>query len=169
MNLATRLAERLSGRVVVVGIGNPLRGDDGAGARLAELLAGTTGALVINAEEVPENHLGPVVRARPDRILLIDAVDLGERPGSVALLEIDELRDYPPSTHRVPLAVFADFLGQATGAEILLLAVQPGRNGFGAGLTAEVEGSVSALATLLGALLPGACGRREPELAGSTT
>lgn len=169
MSLAALLAERLTGRVVVMGIGNPLRGDDGAGTRLAELLEDTDGALVINAEEVPENHLGRVVQAHPDRVLLIDAVDLGATPGAVALLSVDELRGYAPSTHRVPLAVLADFLGQATGAEVLLLAMQPGRSGFGAGLTAEVEGSVSALATLLGALLPGASGRREPALAGSVT
>ena len=169
MSLAAQLAERLTGRVVVVGIGNPLRGDDGAGARLAESLADTAGALVINAEEVPENHLGRVVQARPDRVLMVDAVDLGATPGAVALLSATELRDYAPSTHRVPLAVLADFLGQATGAEVLLLAVQPGRCGFGVGLTAEVEGSVASLATLLGALLPGACGRHEPALAGSVT
>jgi hydrogenase 3 maturation protease len=169
VSLATQLAGRLTGRVVVMGIGNPLRGDDGAGSRLAESLLDTAGVLVIDAEEVPENHLGRVVQARPDRVLLVDAVDLGATPGTVALLSVDELRSYAPSTHRVPLAVLADFLGKATGAEVLLLAVQPGRNGFGAGLTAEVEGSVSALATLLGALLPGACGRSGSEQAGSVT
>lgn len=167
MTLAAQLAERLTGRVVVLGIGNPLRGDDGAGVRVAELLAEAAGALVINAGESPEDHLGRVVSARPDVVLLIDAVDLGATPGSLTLLARPGLHDHKPATRGVSLVALADFLGKATGADVLLLAIQPGRIALGGGLSAEVDSSVTALATLLGAMLAGVRERREAALAGS--
>ncbi len=59
---------------------------------------------VIDAQDVPENYLLRVVNQRPDTILLIDSVDMDSAPGSVAFLDRDQMADYWPSTHRMPLS-----------------------------------------------------------------
>ncbi len=152
------LASRLRGRVTVVGIGNPLRGDDGVGCRIVEALANDccSGALrreagltVVNAEDVPENYLGPVVDSRPDVVLLVDAVDLGTSPGASVILESAALSGESPYTHRTSLRVTASLLERMTGAEVLLLAVQPGTLEWGFPLSDAVATSADSLTDLL--------------------
>jgi hydrogenase 3 maturation protease len=154
MSLARLLADRLKGSVAVVGIGNPLRGDDGAGCEVARRLDGHTAALVFNAEDIPESHLVRIAAARPDTVLFVDAVDLGAAPGSVAVLEAKQMAGYCPSTHRMPLGFLMECLRRDTGADVFLLAVQPGRIGFGEPMSAEVTASITLLIETLERLLP---------------
>jgi hydrogenase 3 maturation protease len=149
MSLERALAVRLRGRVTVVGIGNPLRADDVAGCLVVRGLRRAPGVQAIDAEEVPESHLGPVAAGRPDTILLVDAVDLGAAPGSLALLETRDLLGFTPSTHRVPLDILAHWLAQDTGATVLLLAVQPRATGLGQPLSPEVAEAARLAASTL--------------------
>jgi len=153
-DLRQALREALVGRVVVVGIGNALREDDGVGSRIARRLAGRpeilrAGVTVIDAEEVPESHLGPVVVARPDVVLLVDAADLGAHPGEVALLDSAALDTRVAATHRTPLGPVARFLESETGATVMLLAIQPLLRGWSDTLSEPVEATVRDLAALL--------------------
>ena len=160
--LVRELSPRLGGSVVVMGVGNPDRGDDGAGLlvaeRLAEALRG--GALpdgrrvtVLMAGEVPESYLGPAAQARPDTVLLVDAADLGAEPGSAAVLEPEELREGAVFTHRTPLALLSKFLRRETGADVLLLAVQPRSVEWGDAMSPEVEEAAAHLADILASAL----------------
>ena len=60
---------------------------------------------VIDAEEVPESFVGDIAAATPDAVVLVDAVDLGATPGSVAVLETEQVAAYAPTTHRLPLSL----------------------------------------------------------------
>jgi hydrogenase 3 maturation protease len=153
MSLAAELGARLRGEPVIVGIGNPLRGDDAAGSLVARGLRPVPGVRVIDAEEVPENQVGPVVAARPTAVLLIDAVDLAAAPGSIALLEAGDLRLHDAWTHRVPLGLLMGVLARETGADVFLLAIQPRQVGLGCALSAEVEASVALVVETLDGLL----------------
>ena len=72
MNPLEQLAAWIQGEVVVMGIGNPLRGDDAAGSMVARRIAAPPGVSVIDAQEVPEDYfslvVGPAARhGRTDR------------------------------------------------------------------------------------------------------
>jgi hydrogenase 3 maturation protease len=153
MSLKDALGRRLRGELAIVAIGNPLRGDDAAGTLLVRRLRPAPGVHLIEAEEAPENHLGPIAAARPSTILIVDAVDLGAAPGSVALLVADDLQGYAASTHRVPLGLLMDVLAQQTRADVLLLAIQPGQLLLGGAVSPNVEASVGAVAQTLDDLL----------------
>lgn len=152
------LGERLRGRVTVVGIGNPLRGDDGVGCRVAELLiegrrtgarALRNGVAVLNVEDVLENYLGDVAAAHPDVVLMVDAADVGGAPGDAALVEESALKDAPCATHRTPLGVTASVIRQRTGAEVLVLTVQPASLDWGAPMSAPVAEAAEHVSALL--------------------
>jgi hydrogenase 3 maturation protease len=167
VTLQHELADRLSGPVVVVGIGNPLRGDDAAGCLLARRLRGAPGVSVIEAEEVPESFLGDIAAAAPGTVVLADAVDLGAEPGAVAVLERQQVAAYVPTTHRLPLSLVMDVVQRRTGANVFLIAIQPVDLAFGAALCPEVAASVDLVAALLSQLArptglpsPDACGAR---------
>lgn len=153
-----KLAERLHGRVTVMGIGNPLRGDDGVGCLIAGRLAdacrrGTlkrqSGLTVLDVEEVPENYLGMVAETHPDVVLLLDAADLGASPGASALVEGAALVDAGSLTHRTSIAITASVLRQMTGAEVLLLAVQPASLAWGTALSPSVASAADSVSALL--------------------
>lgn len=148
-SLDVRLRQVLDRRCVIVAIGNPLRGDDGAAQALLDRLAGRVDATLLDTEEVPESHLGRIAQANPEAVLLVDAVDLGAHPGAVALLTRESLPPSGFSTHRPPLSVLIAYIEQETGADVLMLGIQPKQMQFGAPLSPEVHKTVEALAAIV--------------------
>jgi hydrogenase 3 maturation protease len=120
-----RLATLIRGRrAAVVGVGNRLRGDDGAGSRLAERLRGRCRAPVFDAETVPENYLGALVAADPELVLFVDAADHGGPPGALCLVRAGELAPRVASTHALTLLLLARTL-EARGMTCWMLGIQP--------------------------------------------
>jgi coenzyme F420 hydrogenase subunit delta len=120
---------------LILGCGNTLFGDDGFGCALVEHLE--------RHHAVPEAvcllDVGTGVRkllftlclspARPRRILVLDALDVGREPGEV--LEIDpggipavKLDDF--SLHQVPTSNMLRDLAEHCGVEVRVLACQTG-------------------------------------------
>lgn len=162
------LAENLRGRVKLVGIGHPRRGDDGAGPALIRRLEGRVRAELLDASEVPESYAGKIAAGKPDVILLVDAVDFGAEPGALALLERAALPERLATTHGVPLALLMRFLEAESGAKVLLLGLQPKQTEFGSTLSREMVETLTALADWLAQELPASAeaaadkpGRRE--------
>lgn len=143
------LSNRLKGKVMILGVGNPLRGDDGAGPYLVEQLKGYTDAMLLNCEEVPENFLGKIAENQPDSILIIDAVDLGMRPGDAAILEENDLGGISGSTHHAALQLFINCLKADTKANVLILGVQPSSTEFGAEISVEVQETITLLKRII--------------------
>lgn len=149
MKFEEQLAGRLEGVVVVMGIGNPLRGDDAAGSLVAKRIACSPGVYVIDAQDVPEDHLMGVIHRQPDTIVLIDAVDLNSGPGSVALLDQEQLHDYWPSTHRMPIRLLMEILKHETHARVISIGIQPAHTEFLEPVGSAVAVSVAQLADML--------------------
>jgi hydrogenase 3 maturation protease len=139
------LANRLKGKVLILGVGNPLRGDDGAGPYLIERLRGCVHATLLDCEDVPENFLGLIAENQPGSVLLIDAIDLGMTPGATALLEGDELEGVSLSTHHSSLQLFIKCLKAETGTNVLVMGIQPKSTRFGDGISSEVKETLDLL------------------------
>ena len=147
--LPEALGSALSGRVVVVGVGDERRGDDGVGPLAVRLLAGAGVESVIDAGVSPELETWRIRELAPDAVLFVDAVDLGRAPGDVALLEPADLRAEGFDTHRAPLRLTMEYLESELGARCRLLAIQPRDVRQGAPMCPEVARSVEELVTLI--------------------
>ncbi len=144
-------------RVIVAGIGNPLRKDDFVGVEIVRKLKNQVSKFVrlIECEDVPESFIEPIVEFKPTNILIIDAAMLGLKPGTSKLIEVSELIGQPPvSTHALPLRIFCEYLTKTTGAKIALLIMQPKDTSFGEGLTSKLRETATALTNLLLKFLP---------------
>ena len=103
-------------RVVVIGIGNELNGDDAAGLlvirALREKLADRPDLLFIEGHTAPENFSKPIREFAPDLVLIVDAADSGGslEPGSILWLEMSSIDGMSASTHTLPPTVFAKFI-----------------------------------------------------------
>jgi hydrogenase 3 maturation protease len=155
MALREELERRLKGKLVLVGVGNPLRGDDGAGPALVHRLEGKIQALLVDGGEVPEHYWGTIVASGPRTIMVIDAIDWGGTPGSVAIL--DRVRDAGPplSTHRIPLNLFLDLLRKETGSDVFILGIQPAGVAFGGSMSLEIRRTLDLLEDMFSDLVPG--------------
>ncbi len=146
-----------SRRVVIVGIGNPLRKDDFVGVKIVKNLRNKVSEAVylIECETVPESFMKPIEEFKPTHILVIDAALLNLEPGSSKLVEPVQLAEQTAiSTHALPLQIFCEYLARTTSAEIALLAIQPKDASFGENLTAELEKTAKHLANFLSMILP---------------
>ena len=141
-------------RVAIVGIGQELRGDDAVGVSIARSLQ-SVGAihelplLVIDAGAAPENFTGQLRRFDPDLVLLIDAAQLNEAPGTIRWLDWQETSGLSASTHTLPPHVLAEYLVNELGCEAALIGIQPQGNEFDAPLSPPVQQAVDDLARTL--------------------
>jgi hydrogenase 3 maturation protease len=143
-------------KVVIAGIGNPIRSDDYVGLKIIEQLKDKLpqSVLLIEAETVPESYLSDIEEFCPSHVLLVDAAFLSLKPGQAGLFDAETVENYSAiTTHLLPLRVFCEFVKQATGAKIGLLLIEPAYIEFGEGLTVEVESAAKQLTEILVKLL----------------
>ena len=69
-------SDKRTAKIVLVGIGNPLRGDDGFGPALIAALDGQVRAVCIDAGTAPESYAGKIIKENPDTVVFVDAADL---------------------------------------------------------------------------------------------
>lgn len=144
-------------RVIIAGIGNPLRKDDFVGVEIVRSLQKKVSRSVclIECETVPESFIELITAFKPTHILIIDAAMLNLKPGSSKLIEPDQMVErLAISTHALPLRIFCEYLGKATEAKITLLGIQPKDASFGEGLTTELKKISIRLSNFLLSILP---------------
>jgi hydrogenase 3 maturation protease len=145
-------------KVVVAGIGNPIRMDDYVGVKIVQDLHGkvSDNVLLIECETVPESYLQQILDFNPTHVLLIDAAVSGLKPGEAKLVNPEELTSFPAFTsHMLPLRIFCECIAKTCGAKIALLLIEPNKTDFGEGLTSELEFSAKKIAETLCELLVG--------------
>ena len=143
-------------KIVLAGIGNPIRSDDYVGLKIVENLKGKVPDTVslLECETVPENYLSEIEKFKPSHVMLIDAAFLELKPGEASLVDAERMMDYSAiSTHALPLKIFCEHLKKETDAKIGLLLIEPKNMEFGEGLSAEVEAEAERLTKLLLELL----------------
>ncbi|MCZ0860096.1 hydrogenase maturation protease [Methanocorpusculum sp. MG] len=129
--------------IIVLGVGNSLHGDDGAGPAVAAGVAalGLPGIAAYDCGTAPENFTGVVRRAGPDLLVIVDAAEMGLPTGSVRRIPLERICDTAIGTHMLALSHLVRFLADAAG-EIVVVGVQPACMGDREGLSAAVERGV---------------------------
>ncbi len=143
-----------NGKIVIVGIGNALRGDDGFGPALIERLKGKVKAVCLDAGSAPENYLGKSVKEKPDTILIADALHLGLSPGDYEILKKDEILKSGLSTHDVSPHMLIEYLENGTSAEIYMLGVQPQSLSFGEEMSQSVKRTLEEITNAIASVVP---------------
>ncbi len=151
---------------LVIALGNPLRGDDGAGAAVLHALESRPEFAATTFVDGGTPGLETVlVLEGYRRAIILDAADMGMAPGTWRRFTPDEVGWKPgrptQSLHEAGLAE-ALSLGAALGTlpeTIVIYGIQPGTIGWRAGLTRTVEDAVPAvvdavIGDLRGALRP---------------
>jgi hydrogenase 3 maturation protease len=152
--LLARLSQLRGSRALIVGIGNPLKGDDGAGPLVCQQLAGGVCADLIDAGTVPENYIQPIIEKAPQNLLIVDAVDFGGAPGAIGVFKPDQLSCVAVSTHALSPHLFIDIIRREIDADVYLIGIQPSQVGLGQSVCPAVSGAVERVACVLAAIFP---------------
>lgn len=117
---------------LMLAVGNSMMGDDGAGPMLFDLMqqAPIDGWVAINGGSSPESVSHQVRALKPQRLLIVDAADIGLAPGEIRVIDPDDIAEmFIMSTHNLPLNFLIDQLKEDVG-EIIFLGIQPDLVGF---------------------------------------
>jgi hydrogenase maturation protease len=143
-----------AGPVLVVGYGNPLRTDDGAGPAVAELVAADPRAVVLGIDARTAHQLTPELAldaASASLLVLVDAAD-GPQAGEVAMRRVDGLPAMDPSmTHHLEPESLLGLARGLFGAAPPAVVVSIGACSLevGEGLTPEVVAAVERAAAVV--------------------
>ncbi|MGV8120434.1 MAG: hydrogenase 3 maturation endopeptidase HyCI [Candidatus Xenobiia bacterium LiM19] len=140
-----------SASLLLITVGNDLRGDDGVGPYIAENLSPAgRDFFLIDAGERPENILDSAVATGAREVIIIDAADFGGSPGEARLFEIEAIPETTLSTHTFPLPVIARLMEKDMRCRVRFLGIQAATFAFGAPLSEAVKETADELVALRG-------------------
>jgi len=135
--------------VLIMGLGNPLLGDEGIGVRVVEELKGLElpdGVAVVEGGTAGLGLIG--LMEGYQRVIIVDAVDMSHPPGRVVRFTPLEAQfktaEAPLSLHQIGLGevlALTEAL-EVAPAELVIIGIQPGRLEVGVGLSPEVERAI---------------------------
>ena len=148
-------------KILVLGVGNTLLSDEGAGVHAMHYLQSQTSSRV-DVEYLDAGTLSFTLAddiASAAHLIILDAAQLGEKPGTVRVFENDELDEFlrfgRRSVHEVG---FADLMDIARLQDCLplnraLIGIQPGDLGWGERPGAAVEAAFPVVADRVAELI----------------
>jgi len=144
------------GRVLVVGVGNRLLGDEGVGPCVIDNLSRIKLPPYVNVLDCGCDLLSIVLHLdRPEKIIIVDAIRAGGEPGQTYRFDYGELTaasDRIRSTHQVgtvdALRLLRLTCAALANTEIVVIGTEPKTMELNAGLSKEVKKSIPELMRL---------------------
>jgi hydrogenase 3 maturation protease len=130
-----------SAKSVILGIGNDLKADDGIGPHIIAQLEHQAPVQIelINVGTVPENFISLLIEKQPEFILLLDAALMQAEPGTIRLIDKDNIGGIAFSSHQLPLTFFIEYLESNITTTILVLGIQPLTDEFAQPISEPVQ------------------------------
>lgn len=134
----------------LVGVGNPIRGDDGAGLEVVSRLRARPGAArrlrIHPPASMPERLLSKLASGG-HKVVVFDAVESGLPPGGIVCRKLGSTRYGFFATHNVPLKLVPGLESRLDDFHIL--GIQPGSLEVGEGLSTPVKEAVEEVVSFI--------------------
>jgi len=144
-------------KTLVLGIGNPILTDDGVAIHIVKRL--NEEKLGVDIELAATGGLGIIeMVAGYDRLIIVDAIKAGNKPGTIYELTLDELHSHPPlhfaSTHDVSfvaaLKLGRELIPEKMPREITIFAIEvEDTTTFGEECTQKVQEAIPQVLKLI--------------------
>jgi hydrogenase 3 maturation protease len=132
---------------ILMGVGNEMLGDDGAGIYIADRFV-AEGWRTLSCGTAPENFTSIIRREKPEILLIVDAADMGLSPGEFRIVMESAIEDVSIGTHQLPLSHLITYL-HSSATEIVFIGIQPRTVEMGAEMSAEVKKGAGVLMKIL--------------------
>jgi len=136
--------------LLIITVGNEMRGDDGVGPYIAENLSPSgRDFFLIDAGGRPENVLDSAVDTGAGEVIIIDAADFGGAAGEARLFSAEAIPETTLSTHTFPLPVIARLMEKDMGCTVRFLGIQATTFEYGAPLAPAMKETADAIIAAL--------------------
>ncbi|OJU09131.1 MAG: hypothetical protein BGN88_08205 [Clostridiales bacterium 43-6] len=155
------LAEQLghSKKIVILGVGSPLKSDDAAGILIAGKLKEQFPQekypmyRIYVGESAPENYTGEIKNFLPEHLIVLDAADINEEPGSVGFIDVSVIKGISFCTHMLPLNIMLDYIQKETGCAMTIIGIQPENLSYDGKVTLAVKETIEEITNAIGDIL----------------
>ncbi len=133
--------------MVVCGVGNEMRQDDGIGIWVVNHLKKmglNSNIRFINCYNFPEDYVDEIKDYGTELVFVIDGADFGGDIGEVRELSPDEIDNFTISTHTLPLSIFA-FLLREEGIKVIFMGIQVLKTGIGKGFSKPLREKIPSI------------------------
>lgn len=150
-----QLSKLRGSKTVILGIGNSLKGDDGAGPLICRHLQDAEiSADVIDAGTVPENYIQLIIKKAPQNLLVVDAIDFGSHAGAVRIFKPEQLSSLVISTHTLSPRLLVDMVCRSIEVDVHFVGIQPEQTQLGQSITPQVNQAVQKVTDVLVEIFP---------------
>lgn len=144
-------------RILIVGVGNPLLGDEGIGPYVVRNLSQLPMPADVEILDCGCDLLNLVSYIdEPKKIIILDAIRAGGKPGRIYRFDLNELETMQTvtrSAHQLPMADAIRLLKKVcpclSGCEIVIIGIEPRVMELGGDLSKEVRESIADLTRLV--------------------
>lgn len=126
-------------KVILIGIGNELNGDDGVGPYVADALADAVDFTVFNSGTQPDNFTGKIMQLNPSHVIFVDAATIEGEPGAITAVPLDDIDELCVHTHYMPLKHVVRRLTDKCDCKFLVIGIRPASMEIGDGLSTTVR------------------------------
>ncbi len=116
-------------KIVFMGIGEEKLSDDGFGPYvISELLNSSNEKfLFINAGIDPMSRIDNIIEFQPSHLILLDTCTLSKPPGTVAIIERENIQELVPiSSHTIPIHIVVDLIiEKLPGLKVFMIGIVP--------------------------------------------
>lgn len=114
--------------LVILCIGNKYGGDDGIGPYIAKNLLNkkNDNFYVIDSGTTPENYTSMIKKLNPKILIIIDAVEMGLKPGDIRIIDKEKIGVMHISTHNIPISILISYLENYV-KKIIFIGIQSGK------------------------------------------
>lgn len=129
-------------KITFVGLGNELRGDDGAGLVFLEYLKKTeefSKSNFINAKTNPENYLEKILDFKSEVVVIIDTARNAKQPGTIDWINPDSMELDSFSTHTFSVKMIENYIKQLQTVEFRYIGLEPYDTKFGSSLSPIIK------------------------------
>ncbi|MBO8131652.1 MAG: hydrogenase maturation protease [Candidatus Marinimicrobia bacterium] len=130
-------------KILIIGIGNELRGDDRAGLILAEKVFENLSIFIPTIKKIiagtnPENYIEKMIKFSPELIIIFDSSDFGAEPGTVQLFRREDISNNSISTHAYSIGIIEDYIKRSINSDVFYVLIQKKNTEFGRKISREV-------------------------------
>jgi len=149
-----------SKKICIIGIGNYDRADDYVGSAVIELLEEKNfpeNIKLINAGPVPEAVTATIKRFEPQYLIIVDAAQMEEEPGTIRIFSEKNVDSaYMITPHKVSMKMYTQYLKHfLKGLKTVFIGIQPKSLRYYEGMTENVKVSATVVSELLENILLG--------------
>ncbi|MFH1368483.1 MAG: hydrogenase 3 maturation endopeptidase HyCI [Elusimicrobiota bacterium] len=87
----------------------------------------------------PENFTGEIIKFKADHVVMVDCADISKKPGSICIIDPENIGGTSFSTHMLPINIMTGYLVQSINCGITIIGIQPKSIDYGSIISPAVK------------------------------